>query len=159
MRIILSTRIGVIQMAKKSNGKKSGNIGSVFQNLMNGRYGGDNYGLFLFITGLALMIIGAVGNNIPGTILMMIATAEIVFAYVRLMSKKYDKRREENRRYLYKRNSFLGSFKIVWRTLKEGRHYKFYKCPQCAVVLRLPKGAGMIEITCPKCGKKFIKKV
>ena len=146
-------------MSKKSNGKKSGNIGSVFQNLMSGRYGGDNYGLFLFVTGLALMIIGAVSNNIPGTILMMIATAEIVFAYVRLMSKKYDKRREENRRYLYKRNSFLGSFKIVWRTLKEGRRYKFYKCPQCAVVLRLPKGAGMIEITCPKCGKKFIKKV
>ena len=146
-------------MSKKSNSKKSSNIGSVFQNLMNGRYGGDNYGLFLFVTGLALMIIGAISNNIPGTILMMIATAEIVFAYVRLMSKKYDKRREENRRYLYKRNSFLGSFKIVWRTLKEGRHYKFYKCPQCAVVLCLPKGAGMIEITCPKCGKKFIKKV
>ena len=56
-------------------------------------------------------------------------------------------------------NSFLGSFKIAWRTLKEGRKYKFYKCPQCAVVLRLPKGAGVIEITCPKCGKKFIKKV
>ena len=143
-------------MAKKDKNKNKGNV---FQNLMQGRYGGDNYGLFLFVTGLALMIIGAIGNNIPGTILMMIATAEIVFAYVRLMSKKYDKRREENRRYLYKRNSLLGTFKIVWRTLKEGRRYKFYKCPQCAVVLRLPKGAGMIEITCPKCSKKFIKKV
>ena len=110
-------------MAKKDKNKNKGNV---FQNLMQGRYGGDNYGLFLFVTGLALMIIGAIGNNIPGTILMMIATAEIVFAYVRLMSKKYDKRREENRRYLYKRNSLLGTFKIVWRTLKEGRRYKFY---------------------------------
>ena len=145
-------------MAKKSKNKNSGK-GNVFQTLMSGRYGGDNYGLFLFVTGLALMIIGAIGNNVAGTILMMIATGEIIFAYVRLMSKKYDKRREENRRYLYKRNSFLGTFKIIWRTLKEGRRYKFYKCPQCAVVLRLPKGAGMIEITCPKCGKKFIKKV
>lgn len=144
-------------MAKKTNNTKK--TGSVFQNLMSGRYGGDNYGLFLFITGLILMIIGAVSNNIPGTILMMIATAEIVYAYVRLMSKKYDKRRAENKKYLYQRNSFLGSFKIAWRTLKEGRKYKFYKCPQCAVVLRLPKGAGVIEITCPKCGKKFIKKV
>ena len=134
-------------MAKKDKNKNKGNV---FQTLMQGRYGGDNYGLFLFVTGLALMIIGAIGNNIPGTILMMIATAEIVFAYVRLMSKKYDKRREENRRYLYKRKSLLGTFKIVWRTLKEGRRYKFYKCPQCA---------GTIEITCPKCGKKFIKKV
>lgn len=144
-------------MAKKTNNTKK--TGSVFQNLMSGRYGGDNYGLFLFITGLILMIIGAVSNNIPGTILMMIATAEIVYAYVRLMSKKYDKRRAENKKYLYQRNSFLGSFKIAWRTLKEGRKYKFCKCPQCAVVLRLPKGAGVIEITCPKCGKKFIKKV
>ena len=143
-------------MAKKDKNKNKGNV---FQTLMQGRYGGDNYGLFLFVTGLALMIIGAIGNNIPGTILMMIATAEIVFAYVRLMSKKYDKRREENRRYLYKRNSLLGTFKIVWRTLKEGRRYKFYKCPQCAVVLRLPKGAGTNGTTCHKCGKKFIKKV
>ena len=74
-------------MAKKDKNKNKGNV---FQNLMQGRYGGDNYGLFLFVTGLALMIIGAIGNNIPGTILMMIATAEIVFAYVRLMSKKYE---------------------------------------------------------------------
>ena len=36
--------------------------------------------------------------------------------------------------------------------------YRFYKCKQCKQKIRVPRGRGKIEITCPKCQNHFIKK-
>ena len=36
--------------------------------------------------------------------------------------------------------------------------YKFYTCGQCGQKVRVPKGKGKIEITCPKCRNTFIKR-
>lgn len=36
--------------------------------------------------------------------------------------------------------------------------YKYFECPNCSQKIRVPKGHGKIEITCPKCGEKFIKR-
>ena len=40
----------------------------------------------------------------------------------------------------------------------EAKLFRFFKCPVCKQKLRVPKGKGKVEITCPKCGNKFIKK-
>ena len=73
---------------------------NVLKNLMQGRYGFDNYSMFLLVTGIILMIIGIITNNVPGTILMMFATWEMIYAYIRSMSKKFDLRRAQNQKYL-----------------------------------------------------------
>jgi len=36
--------------------------------------------------------------------------------------------------------------------------YRIYSCPKCSQKLRVPKGVGRIEITCKRCGWKFIKR-
>ncbi|SKC72079.1 hypothetical protein SAMN02194393_02559 [Maledivibacter halophilus] len=33
--------------------------------------------------------------------------------------------------------------------------YKIIKCPQCPSKLRIPKNAGNLVITCPKCKTRF----
>lgn len=40
----------------------------------------------------------------------------------------------------------------------DAKIYKYFECPKCAQKIRVPKGHGKIEITCPKCGEKFIKR-
>ncbi len=35
--------------------------------------------------------------------------------------------------------------------------YKVFKCPNCKQKVRVPKGHGKIEITCPRCRANFIK--
>ena len=39
---------------------------------------------------------------------------------------------------------------------EQRKTHKFYRCKQCGVTIRIPKGQGQIEITCPKCGYKFV---
>jgi LSD1 subclass zinc finger protein len=34
----------------------------------------------------------------------------------------------------------------------------FIKCPGCHNMLRLPRGKGKLQVTCPKCGERFNKK-
>lgn len=36
--------------------------------------------------------------------------------------------------------------------------YKFYTCKSCGQKVRVPRGKGKIEITCPKCRTSFIKR-
>jgi predicted RNA-binding Zn-ribbon protein involved in translation (DUF1610 family) len=38
------------------------------------------------------------------------------------------------------------------------KDHKYYGCPSCGQKVRVPKGAGKIRVTCPKCGTKFEKK-
>lgn len=80
-----------------------------------------------------------------------LSLAVIIYAYVRVFSKKLDKRHAENNAYL----SWVNQLKQRWQQRKT---HKFYRCPKCKTVLRVPKGKGKINITCRSCGEKFIKK-
>ena len=52
-----------------------------------------------------------------------------------------------------KSNAFAG------KTRRADTEHKYYHCPQCSKMLRVPKGKGKIAISCPKCKEKFIKKM
>ncbi len=131
-----------------------------FSKFMKDRYGTDQYNIFLVILSVVLMIIGGITGktNVFGVLLMGVAFFFIVKAALRLMSKNSEKCKKQNMNYLRQRDAILnGARKIVCR-IREGKTHKFFLCPDCSALLRLPKNEGMIEIKCPKCGKKFIRK-
>ncbi|MCC8029243.1 MAG: zinc-ribbon domain-containing protein [Lachnospiraceae bacterium] len=41
---------------------------------------------------------------------------------------------------------------------EQKKYYRFFMCPRCSQKVRVPKGKGRIEITCPKCRTSFIRK-
>ncbi len=41
---------------------------------------------------------------------------------------------------------------------QDKKYYKYFNCPNCNQKVRVPKGKGKIEITCPKCKTSFIRK-
>lgn len=41
--------------------------------------------------------------------------------------------------------------------LKQRKTHRFFKCPECGVTVRVPKGKGKIKITCPKCKNAFVR--
>lgn len=122
--------------------------------LMYGRYGMDEYGRFLSLTGLVILIL-AIGAGIFSdkaySVLYYVALAVLFYCYFRMFSRNIYKRQQENGKFLRHKRSIADRF--------QQRHtHRFYKCKNCKVTVRVPKGRGRIEITCPKCGYKFIKK-
>lgn len=126
---------------------------------MQGRYGIDQFSKFLLITGLVIIFGAAViGDNPVGIIAYILGWVIIIYSYTRVFSRKILARRKENRAYLAKTEKVRGYFlrqKNIWRQRKD---YHIYTCPSCRQKIRIPKGKGKVEIRCPKCGEKFIRR-
>lgn len=41
---------------------------------------------------------------------------------------------------------------------KQSRDFRFFSCPGCSSYLRVPRGKGRIQVTCPRCGHRFDRK-
>ena len=121
---------------------------------MVGRYGNDLLNTVLFVFGAALSLTFSLFHIRYGGFISLIPYG---FAVYRMLSKNYSKRSEENRKFL--------EISAPWRAflLKKFRQYqdkdhRYYNCPKCHNTLRVPKSRGKIKISCPHCGKEFIKK-
>lgn len=128
---------------------------------MYGRYGADQLSRALTYISLALIVISMfIPRSVQAlrSMLIILVLFCLVFSYYRTFSKKLDKRRAENARYLKLQSSIFEWWKLRRDMWKQRKEYKFFKCPSCKAVLRVPKGKGKIRIVCKKCGAAFEKK-
>ena len=127
--------------------------------LMVGRYGVDPLTNFLLIVSMVILLVATllVRNSAVHSVLFTLAVALLVIGYYRIFSRKTSKRYEENQKYLRLRNRLTGRLRALRDRLRQGRTHRFFKCPECGVTVRVPKGKGKIKITCPKCRATFVK--
>ena len=118
-----------------------------FRRFMVGRYGTDKLGLAMLGAALAMSLLG---SFIPVAAVKLAMTAAyyglMFWALFRMFSRNTYARYEENRKFLR-----------FFDRLKD-REHRYFDCPKCRQVVRVPRGKGKIAITCPKCKEKFIKK-
>ena len=122
---------------------------------MAGRYGPDQLNIALIIAGVVCGIIADITRFMT---LTLIAYAAIIYALVRLLSRKIEKRRRENDRFLTLWWPIRQKLLARRDRFRDRKAYRFFKCPSCGKTLRVPRNKGRIQITCPKCGERFIKK-
>ena len=84
----------------------------------------------------------------------------IFFSYscFRVYSRNIPKRYAENQKFLNMTTvprKYAKLIRLQWRDRKVSR---YYICKSCHQQIRVPKGKGRIEIRCPKCNERFIKK-
>ena len=121
---------------------------------MYGRNGVDAFGRFLLIAALVLNVISC----LPYMDILYFASAGLlVYLFFRTLSKNLYKRQSENAKYLKIQNKFLRDKNTRKKMWDERKTHKYFKC-KCGTRLRVPRGKGKIEITCPKCKTKIIKK-
>ena len=127
--------------------------------LMVGRYGVDPLTNFLLIVSMVILLVATllVRNSAVHSVLFTLAVALLVIGYYRIFSRKTSKRYEENQKYLRLRNRLTGRLRELRDRLRQSRTHRFFKCPECGVTVRVPKGKGKIKITCPKCRATFVK--
>ena len=82
----------------------------------------------------------------------------ICYSLFRVLSKNYEARRKELNWYLRWSEKPKAELKLLGNKFRDRKTHKYFKCKECKTVLRVPKGRGKIEITCPKCRMKMIKK-
>lgn len=122
---------------------------------MQGRNGVDNLGFAALWTGLVVNLV----DSFVGTGLLSLAgMALYVYSIWRMFSRNTYKRAEENRRYVTAMEGTKTKVRQFFLRLKNSREYKYFKCPQCKVLIRLKRGSGEKQIHCPKCQHDFVQK-
>ena len=122
---------------------------------MQGRHGPDNLGMFTLLSGLVASLLG----SFTGIGLFSLAGfALYVTTVFRMLSRNNTKRIEENRKYIDLTSNWkLKSSQFIKR-MKNSKDYKYFKCPNCKVLLRMKRGSGERDITCVRCGHQFKQK-
>lgn len=126
-----------------------------FKKLMAGRYGGDQLSIVLLVLSLLLTLLGK-STRIP--LFIWISYLPLGLSFYRVFSKDISKRSLENYKFAIFLSPVYSWYKKAQASIKDRKTHKRYKCPNCKSSLRVPKGKGKINITCPKCKTKFEKR-
>jgi hypothetical protein len=114
---------------------------------MEGRYGNDKLNNTILGAAMVLVILALfIRNPLVNLIAHAVAYALMFWAIFRSLSRNTYKRYQENRKFL----QMFGHMK--------DREHRYFDCPKCRQMVRVPRGKGKIAITCPRCREKFVRK-
>ena len=116
------------------------------QKFMQGRNGVDELNRILLYAVLVLYVLSIILQSL---VLDYLAFAGVLYLLYRTLSRNLYVRREENRKVVI----WLETTRIK---MEQRKDYKIFKCKGCGRNIRVPRGKGKIEVTCPMCGKKTI---
>ena len=126
---------------------------------MQGRYGVDQLSNFLIWFGVVLALCTMFLHS---KVLVALSWVLIIYAYIRIFSKKISKRYSQNEKFLNATWGIRNRFAKIKYRIKYGKQtaepYHIYKCRKCGQKIRIPKGKGKIMVTCPKCKFQFKKR-
>lgn len=125
---------------------------------MYGRRGMDEFSHFLLIAVLVLIVLSWLTGGVLRSIIGLLEIAGLVYCYVRVFSRNIYKRQKENAWYLQKKAAVLRWFSSLKERWQQRREYRFFRCPSCHALLRVPKNKGKLLLTCRKCGNRFERK-
>ena len=122
---------------------------------MQGRNGMDELARMQSWLVLILLLVGMFTRI---GLFSFVALILMIYMYFRVFSRNTSKRYEENQKYLNFRYNRTVSWNRFKKRMGQARDNRFFKCPKCKQAVRVPRGHGKIEITCPKCRGKFIRR-
>ena len=122
---------------------------------MAGRYGTDSLNNFLLFAAIAVMLINMLTVRSP--FVNLLADALIFLSLFRTLSRNIWKRQKENIKYMELTRPVRSRFSLIKKNASDKEH-KYFSCPHCHQTVRVPRGHGKIEITCPRCKSTFERK-
>ena len=126
-----------------------------FYRFMNGRYGSDQLNFAIIITSILISLIGGIVFNRSMIITVIVYTLSFIVLY-RSFSKKIYIRQKENLKFMSLIRPIKSKYNLIKLNLTQ-KQFKHVQCPRCHRTLRVPRGRGKIEISCPHCHVSFDK--
>ncbi len=125
----------------------SAKLSAMLRNFMVGRYGTDRLNMVILCVGLAASVLSAIIHAPAVNLALFFLSYGMMFwAIFRSLSRNTYKRYQENRKFMQ-----------IFGRLKD-REHRYFDCPKCRQMVRVPRGKGRISITCPRCREKFVRK-
>lgn len=121
---------------------------------MVGRYGMDQFNIFLMVTYLVLYLVFLVTRLVVLDWIVLVLLFVTVF---RMLSRDLERRRHENTRFLQMVRPMMRKFH-TFRARMHDREHRYFKCPNCGQQMRVPRGKGRITVHCRTCGATFEEK-
>ncbi len=128
------------------------------QQFMYGRNGFDQLGRFLILAALACALLGMLLPRTVYPLFLLLQYAALIYCIFRLLSRNVYQRQRENGWYLKKEQAVMRWFRSLKDRWQQRKEYKFFRCPSCHALLRVPRGKGKLVLTCRKCGNRFERK-
>ncbi|MDE5864614.1 MAG: hypothetical protein K2H34_09735, partial [Lachnospiraceae bacterium] len=129
--------------------------------VMSRRCGLDELNSFIMLVAFVFVLIALFTQK---GIYILLGDVFGIICYIRIFSKKLDKRSRENALYM----RYMGNVVAIARRVKlvvkmkiksiQDKEYAYFVCPTCGQVVRVPKGKNKVNIRCPKCSMTFIKR-
>lgn len=126
--------------------------------VMAGRNGADHLARMCSHLAFILAILSIFGGESWLGYLWYPALIFYFYSMFRMFSRNLYQRQQENTRYLEKTAGIRNWFGLQKTRFRQRKDYVFFSCPNCKATVRVPKGKGTVNITCPKCREKFTKK-
>ena len=130
-------------------------IGSRMRIWMQGRYGMDELSRAVLWVAVALMLLTALTKY---SIFNTAALLLMLWSIFRSYSKNIYKRREEREKYMGAIGSVKSWLSLQKRRWGDRKYYKYFRCKQCKAVMRVPKGKGVVRISCRRCHAEMTRK-
>ena len=127
-------------------------------NFLQGRYGTDQFTKALMVLWMVIFVISLFSRDGFRDILAVCSLALAFYIVFRTLSRKIQARAYENQMFLAKTQKIRDYMRLRRDMWQQRKDYKFFKCPSCKAVMRVPKGKGNIRIVCRKCGNAFEKR-
>ena len=124
---------------------------------MIGRNGSDQLTRFISIVVCLALVLSLFLNSDAQPAIWFLAIVGAIYVYFRVFSRNVAKRRQENANFLRATASVRGYFRGLRERWVQRRDYRFFRCPSCRTLLRVPRGKGKIRVVCRKCGTSFIR--
>jgi len=129
-------------------------IRSKLRQFMTGRNGADQFSFTTLLTGLVLNLLASAFDSV---LLSFLSTVLMVYTIFRMFSRRLDKRRAENARFLSFIRPIQRKISSTLAHMKDKEH-RYFRCPSCKQQMRVPRGKGRIQVTCRSCGASFEEK-
>lgn len=126
---------------------------------LQGRYGADQLNTCLLVLYIVVSIAQMMASRDSSLWMGLLIVDVFIFAILiyRMFSRDYASRSQENRQFLALMAPFKRFYKLQKMRLQDCQNC-YYRCPKCKQLVRVPKGRGKVEITCPKCQYHFEKR-
>lgn len=141
---------------RKNKAKGRRKMKEKFRKFMIGRYGVDSLSKFMLGTAVVLLVF-AMGfrNNFLNTLACLL----VLLCYFRMFSRNYQKRAEENQKFLELKGKAATFLKREKEYFEQRKTHHIYKCPSCKQKSGCRKGKERFVLPARSVTQNLSKKV